>query len=93
MSYSAHGNWYTKPRSDVKFSGSHPKIVYHKDGLSTHAFRLANSNDEPPVWRLVIAISQAKSMCREPVPMVYNFRAASPEFYVWARLSVPDTMC
>lgn len=48
VTYSAHGNWYTKPRSDVRFSGNHPKIVYHKDGGLTHAFRLANSNDEPP---------------------------------------------
>ncbi|MGG1151499.1 NPP1 family protein [Bacillus wiedmannii] len=48
VTYSAHGNWYTNPRSNVRFSGNHPKIVYHKDSISTHAFRLANSNDEPP---------------------------------------------
>ena len=28
--------------------GTHAKIVYHKDGVSTHCFRAANSNDEPP---------------------------------------------
>ena len=38
----------TYPRSQVRFDGSHPKVVYHKDGPSTHFFRLANSNDEPP---------------------------------------------
>lgn len=48
VTYSAHGNWYTNPRSSVRFRGNHPKIVYHKDSISTHAFRLANSNDEPP---------------------------------------------
>ncbi|QDQ03793.1 NPP1 family protein [Bacillus sp. BD59S] len=48
VTYSAHGNWYTNPRSNVRFDGNHPKIVYHKDGGLTHAFRLANSNDEPP---------------------------------------------
>ncbi|NED07792.1 hypothetical protein G3I55_39875, partial [Streptomyces sp. SID6648] len=35
-------------RSAVRFDGTHPKIVYHKDGISTHCFRLATSNDEPP---------------------------------------------
>ncbi|RKN05735.1 NPP1 family protein [Streptomyces radicis] len=45
---SAHGGFDIHPRSSVLFDGTHPKIVYHKDGLSTHAFRLANGNDEPP---------------------------------------------
>jgi len=27
----------------VRFDGTHPKVVYHKDGASTHYFRLANS--------------------------------------------------
>jgi hypothetical protein len=43
-----HSSQVTYPRSQVRFDGSHPKVVYHKDGLSTHYFRLANSNDEPP---------------------------------------------
>ncbi|MED1305302.1 NPP1 family protein [Bacillus pacificus] len=48
VSYSAHGNFYTNHRSNVRFEGKHPKIVYHKDGGLTHAFRLAQSHDEPP---------------------------------------------
>ncbi|MDI6105739.1 NPP1 family protein [Actinoplanes sp. NEAU-A12] len=45
---SAHGDFAIAPASSVRWSGDHPKIVYHKDGIRTHAFRLANSNDEPP---------------------------------------------
>ncbi|MFI5736594.1 NPP1 family protein [Kribbella sp. NPDC051587] len=43
-----HSSQVTYPRSQVLFEGSHPKAVYHKDGVGTHFFRLANSNDEPP---------------------------------------------
>ncbi|MGW7202102.1 NPP1 family protein [Streptomyces sp. NPDC054837] len=48
VSTSAHGSYSTTATSGVRFDGTHAKIVYHKDGVSTHAFRLANSNDEPP---------------------------------------------
>ena len=43
-----HSTVVTYARSAVRFDGTHPKVVYHKDGLSTHYFRLANTNDEPP---------------------------------------------
>ncbi|MGP3979619.1 NPP1 family protein [Streptomyces sp. KR80] len=48
VSSSQHSGWKWYPRSQVRFDGSHPKVVYHKDGASTHFFRLANNNDEPP---------------------------------------------
>ncbi|CAM5336396.1 Necrosis inducing protein (NPP1) OS=Streptomyces violarus OX=67380 GN=FHS41_007256 PE=4 SV=1 [Streptomyces violarus] len=48
VSASAHGSFSVHAASQVRFDGTHPKIVYHKDGVSTHCFRLANSNDEPP---------------------------------------------
>ncbi|MET4673516.1 hypothetical protein ABID94_006432 [Streptomyces sp. PvR018] len=48
VSTTQHSTVKTYPRSQVRFDGSHPKIVYHKDGASTHFFRLANGNDEPP---------------------------------------------
>ena len=48
VSTTQHSSQVTYPRSQVRFDGSHPKTVYHKDGPSTHFFRLANSNDEPP---------------------------------------------
>ena len=48
VSTSAHGEFNVYPASSVLWEGTHPKIVYHKDGASTHTFRLANSNDEPP---------------------------------------------
>jgi hypothetical protein len=45
---SAHGKFNIHAQDRVRWEGTHPKIVYHKDGLSTHCFRLANNNDEPP---------------------------------------------
>ncbi|MGX6603350.1 NPP1 family protein [Micromonosporaceae bacterium Da 78-11] len=48
VSTTQHSSQRTYPRSQVRFDGSHPKTVYHKDGASTHFFRLANSADEPP---------------------------------------------
>jgi hypothetical protein len=57
VSNTVHSSVETHPRSEVRFDGTHPKIVYHKDGCcNTHYYRLANSNDEPPenwyhTWR------------------------------------------
>ncbi|KAM0277214.1 hypothetical protein ACHAQH_005997 [Verticillium albo-atrum] len=53
VSISMHGDW------DIRFAeggdiaprfeyGTHAKVVYHKDGPYTHAFRWANGGDEPP---------------------------------------------
>ena len=41
VSTSAHGGFTTYGRDQIRWDGNHPKIVYHKDGLSTHAFRPA----------------------------------------------------
>lgn len=48
VSTSAHGNFDIHSRDQIRWDGTHPKVVYHKDGIGTHAFRAANSNDEPP---------------------------------------------
>ncbi|WP_420000633.1 NPP1 family protein [Streptomyces boninensis] len=45
---SAHGDFTIHPRDQIRWDGTHPKVVYHKDGIGTHAFRRANANDEPP---------------------------------------------
>ncbi|MEU6810049.1 NPP1 family protein [Streptomyces sp. NPDC046831] len=45
---SAHGDFTVHSRDRIRWDGSHPKIVYHKDGIGTHCFRPANTNDEPP---------------------------------------------
>ena len=45
---SAHGNFTVSAAGNALWAGSHPKIVYHKDGASTHTFRLAGGGDEPP---------------------------------------------
>ncbi|NRB24146.1 NPP1 family protein [Shewanella sp.] len=44
--YSAHGGHYLKEWSQVPKLNGRAKFVYHKDGLSTHAFRFAK-DDEP----------------------------------------------
>ncbi|MEU5716452.1 NPP1 family protein [Streptomyces sp. NPDC020403] len=48
VSTSAHGDFDVYGRDSIRWEGSHPKVVYHKDGLGTHCFRPANSGDEPP---------------------------------------------
>ncbi|KAI5853651.1 NPP1-domain-containing protein [Durotheca rogersii] len=49
---SRHGGYTVKKVGDaaVQFEGTHVKIVYHKDGGSTHAFRFPKTDggDEPP---------------------------------------------
>ncbi|MFJ8825075.1 NPP1 family protein [Streptomyces sp. NPDC102467] len=45
---SAHGAFKIYPRDQIRWDGTHPKVVYHKDGIGTHCFRPANSHDEPP---------------------------------------------
>ncbi|MFG2874567.1 NPP1 family protein [Streptomyces sp. NPDC048337] len=45
---SAHGDFAVHARDQIRWDGTHPKIVYHKDGVGTHCFRAANTNDEPP---------------------------------------------
>jgi hypothetical protein len=56
VSTSAHGDFSTKPSSGVAFEGTHAKIVYHKDGGLTHAFRLASADEAPEnhkgAWQL-----------------------------------------
>ncbi|KAK4221545.1 necrosis inducing protein-domain-containing protein [Podospora fimiseda] len=43
---SQHGNFEIKAAKDVRWDGEHPKMVYHKDGASTHCFRFGNSGDD-----------------------------------------------
>ncbi|MFD3684515.1 NPP1 family protein [Nocardiopsis sp. NPDC058631] len=62
VSASAHGDYDTRPASEVLWEGTHPKIVYHKDGASTHAFRFAAGHDDPPenhygVWQYPALVS------------------------------------
>lgn len=50
VSTSAHGGYTTYAASSVAWwdtAQTHPKIVYHKDGVSTHAFRLAGASEAP----------------------------------------------
>jgi hypothetical protein len=49
VSASAHGNYSTRARNDLPWddTGKHPKIIYHKDGVSTHCFRFAAFGEQP----------------------------------------------
>jgi hypothetical protein len=47
VSVSAHGNYTTYPRSQVGWEGTHAKVIYHKDGVSTHCFRIASMTEQP----------------------------------------------
>ncbi|KAK4641436.1 hypothetical protein QC761_501900 [Podospora bellae-mahoneyi] len=52
VSASEHGKWnirFPGQNPQIRFEGgTHAKIVYHKDGAGTHAFRYATGGDEPP---------------------------------------------
>lgn len=43
---SQHGGYEIKAAADVRWDGEHPKMVYHKDGISTHCFRFATAADD-----------------------------------------------
>ncbi|MBQ1124164.1 NPP1 family protein [Streptomyces sp. B15] len=50
VSTSNHGGFTVHHKDALPFEGTHPKVVYHKDGVSTHCFRAAKNDggDEPP---------------------------------------------
>ncbi|WP_438388824.1 NPP1 family protein [Actinopolyspora saharensis] len=48
VSTSAHGEYNTHAASAAGWhEGTHAKVVYHKDGAGTHAFRLAGKDEQP----------------------------------------------
>ncbi|WP_239153080.1 family 43 glycosylhydrolase [Virgisporangium aurantiacum] len=62
VSASAHGEYDVRMADDILWEETHPKIVYHKSAGSTHAFRFASANDEPPEnhyhnWRVAPLVS------------------------------------
>ncbi|MFF7736308.1 NPP1 family protein [Streptomyces sp. NPDC007984] len=50
VSVSAHGDYTTKRFNDVERVGKRFKVVYHKDGASTHAFRFAKFQEQAEAW-------------------------------------------
>lgn len=50
LAASRHGNFSTHPINEVPMDGNHVKIVYHKDGGGTHAFRFAKWGEVPEAW-------------------------------------------
>lgn len=50
LAASRHGGFSTHPINEVPMDGNHVKIVYHKDGASTHAFRFAGWGEDTEAW-------------------------------------------
>ncbi|KEY67257.1 hypothetical protein S7711_09052 [Stachybotrys chartarum IBT 7711] len=46
VAVSQHGDYEIRRASEIRWDGQHPKVVYHKDGVSTHCFRFANADDD-----------------------------------------------
>jgi hypothetical protein len=44
---SQHGGYAVHPRDEVTWNDTHARSIYHKDGVSTHCFRLASSDEAP----------------------------------------------
>lgn len=49
VSTSAHGSFDTRAMSGLQQHNGHPLVVYHKDGIRTHAFRFASATDKANV--------------------------------------------
>jgi len=43
--YSAHGDLYNVPAANLPLDNGHVKIIYHKDGVTTHAMRMASATE------------------------------------------------
>lgn len=54
--YSAHGKLYNAAAASLPMQNSHVKIVYHKDGVATHALRFASAGEaaENPYSQFVL---------------------------------------
>ena len=46
VSVSAHGKYTTRPFAGLVAQGTHPLVVYNKNGALTHTFRFANAGDK-----------------------------------------------
>ncbi|KAI5918137.1 necrosis inducing protein-domain-containing protein [Camillea tinctor] len=46
VAVSQHGKYDARAADKVRWDGTHPKAVYHKDGGTTHNFRFANEDDD-----------------------------------------------
>ncbi len=54
--YSAHGKLYNAATASLPMQNGHVKIVYHKDGVGTHALRFASASEvaENPYGQFVL---------------------------------------
>ncbi len=56
--YSAHGKLYNAAAASLPMQNGHVKIVYHKDGVGTHALRFASASEvaENPYGQFVLPV-------------------------------------
>ena len=66
VNVSSHGDYIQRAKADINFTDGakeHAKIVYHKDGVTTHVFRFGNASEPPEnhkgVWFLPTLVSWA----------------------------------
>jgi hypothetical protein len=50
LAASRHGGYSTHPINEVPMDGNRVKVVYHKDGALTHAFRFAKWGETAEAW-------------------------------------------
>jgi hypothetical protein len=66
-STSAHGKLKTYRWKDIPKNGNHPKVVYHKEGTLTHAFRKAK-------WGETKAENPTGKWVRPPLASYYTMK-------------------
>lgn len=81
---SIHGGYETRKAEDVRWEGDHAKVVYHKDGISTHCFRFATQDDDKienhsGKWFLgpLVSFNGFPSTALRDKLFAYNFGAAT----------------
>ncbi|MFF6784957.1 NPP1 family protein [Streptomyces sp. NPDC012510] len=76
LAASRHGGYSTHPINEVPMDGNHVKIVYHKDGPSTHAFRFAKWGERPVAWGTgkwdTPALVTMENMAKTPRDALWN---------------------
>ncbi|MFF7528519.1 NPP1 family protein [Streptomyces bobili] len=87
ISASAHGKYDTKAFNTIERDGNRAKIVYHLDGVGTHAFRFAKSGEQAEAWGdggwdrpALVAMDKLKSSNRTAYDALKNSEWDSANF-------------
>lgn len=84
LAASAHGGYSTHPINEVPMDGNRVKIVYHKDGAFTHAFRFAKWGETAEAWGDGgwdrPALVTMENMAKTPRDQLWNSKWGSANF-------------